>query len=160
MHRNFIIALAGIITGFGFVQIVGESPQRTEPRLPIPIRVIEVKDGDTIAADVLLPWDVTLRAQDIRELSFDAWESSRRRRSEAAGEITDAEIGKGKLATSALKFLLESGEAYAEPQRNAKAFGERDVYGRVLAKLWVKRESGWLDVGAEMKRRGHVRKPP
>lgn len=136
-----------------FAQV--ESPKA--PTFPVPVKVLEIKDGDTISADLLLPWGVTLRGQDIRENSFDAWESSKRRHSAAAGEITDAEVVKGKLAAEAFRKLLSSGEVFVEPSRTEKAFGDRDVFGRVLAKIWVAKDGAWLDVSAEMKRRGHSR---
>jgi endonuclease YncB( thermonuclease family) len=161
-----VLCLLTVVFGFGmslcaFAQI--DSP--AAPVLPIPIRVLEVKDGDTISADLLLPWGVTLSDQDVREQTYDAWEASKRRRSEAAGEITDAEVEKGKAATAALKHLLEDARVFLEPSNRKRQdqsklgdkLGDRDNYGRVLGKLWVARGGKWIDIGAEMKRGGHLR---
>lgn len=128
------------------------------PLYPVPVKVLEVKDGDTITADILLPWAITIREQAIRENSFDAWESSKRRQSEAAGVITDAEVAKGKVATTALKAMLEGADVYLEPTRSSKSFGERDVFGRVLGKLWIVQQGKWIDVGEAMTKLGHDRR--
>lgn len=151
------IAFAGIF-GCSLIAFAHAAEPAGAPRFPIPATVLSVTDGDTIKADLLLPWDVTLRGQDIRENSYDAWESSKRRSSAAAGDISDAEVLKGKLAATALKDLLGSGEVFLEPSRNSKEFGARDVYGRLLGKLWVARGGRWIDVGHEMKRNGHDRR--
>jgi endonuclease YncB( thermonuclease family) len=159
MTRSVFIAIAGIVTATIAMQLEGSEPVTSSPRFPIPARVIEVKDGDTIAVDLVLPWDVTLRAQDLRENSYDAWESSKRRHSSAVGgEVTDAEVAKGKLAAEFLKSLLTGGKVFVEPAHSEKLFGDRDVYGRVLGKLWVFKDGKWIDVAEEMNRKGHVRK--
>jgi endonuclease YncB( thermonuclease family) len=164
MRASWIVwdCLLGVALLAIFIVGVSAHPRAHAPAapvFPIPARVIEVKDGDTIEADLILPWSVTLRAQSIRENSFDAWESSKRRQSGAVGgEISDAEVVKGKLAKEFLKTLLERNEVFVEPTRNAKGFGDRDVYGRVLGKLWVARDGKWIDVGAEMISHGHQRK--
>jgi endonuclease YncB( thermonuclease family) len=170
--RAFLSFLAISSAFYALVFWLNASPayevENAAPVLPIPIRVLEVKDGDTISADLLLPWDVTLRDQDIRESTYDAWEASKRRRSVAAGEITGEEVEKGIAATAALKALLEGSRVFLEPSNRTRQdqgqlgdkLGERDNYGRVLGKLWVARGGKWIDVGTEMKRGGHLRNMP
>lgn len=155
LQELMIAVVAGCLAAWGALPLQEES---AGPRVVVPIAVLDVKDGDTILADLLLPWDVTLRGQSIRENSYDAWESSKRRQSEAAGPITDEEVAKGKIATDALKALLAEGEVFLEPQRKEGSYGERDVFGRVLGKLWVHRDEKWIDVGKEMIRAGHDRR--
>jgi endonuclease YncB( thermonuclease family) len=90
---------------------------------------VRVIDGDTIDADIVLSWGVTLRRQRIRAADFDAWESSRRRRSV---EVTDAEVRRGKAASAGLAAMLNGCSLYLVPQPGE----ERDRYGRVLA-IWL-----------------------
>ena len=62
-----------------------------------------VIDGDTLQIEtIVLPWDVALLNQRVRIADFDAWESSRRRRSV---NVTDEEVVKGKRATQELSLI-------------------------------------------------------
>jgi hypothetical protein len=96
---------------------------------------VRVVDADTIDADIRLPLGVTLIDTRIRLSDFDAWESSRRRRTVV---ITDEEIAKGKQAAKLLEVLIKSSERSAL----LLAEGDRDVYGRVLGRMVVYRTDG------------------
>lgn len=95
---------------------------------------IRVIDGDTIEADILFPLGVTLRGEYIRFSDYDAWESSKRRRSI---KVTDAEVVKGKKATALLIDLIEDKMLVL-----MLAQGERDNYGRILGRAAVYADDG------------------
>ena len=113
------------------------------------LRNIRVVDGDTLEADIDLPMRVTLRQEMIRCVDYDAWESSKRRRSV---NVTDEEVIKGKAATEALKSLIASGQLMVQLEED-----DRDVYGRVLARLFVARNNTLLSVSDWMTQEGHTR---
>lgn len=111
---------------------------------------IRVIDGDTIEADVLLPWGITLRQQGIRASDYDAWESSKRRRSV---EVTDEEVRRGKIAAEQLRGLAQRATIYALPAKEP-----RDNYGRILARLFYVDDQGQTESIAQLMTRGrHVR---
>jgi hypothetical protein len=112
-----------------------------------------VKDGDTIQADIHLGFDVVLNDQSIRCSDYDAWESSKRRRSV---NVTDEEVEKGRLATVYLQELLGSSKVFLQESGQKKS---RDVYGRVLGKLHVQKQNQrYLErVSTLMKAGGHLR---
>ena len=89
---------------------------------------IRVIDGDTVEADIHLPLDIVVQKQSIRLAGYDAWESSKRRRSV---NVTDEEVIKGKEATEALEALLASGSV------SIKILSERsrDSYGSARRSL-------------------------
>lgn len=91
---------------------------------------VTVLDGDTIRGTVLLPFGIALVNQTIRANDFDAFESSKHRQSEAAGEITDAEVVKGKRVSKELCDELSEPDTYLCIKPGLK---ERDTYGRILA---------------------------
>ena len=113
------------------------------------LRNVRVVDGDTLEADIDLPMRVTLRQESIRCVDYDAWEASKRRRSV---NVTDEEVVKGKAATEALKSLIASGQLVVQLEEE-----DRDVYGRVLARLYVEREHELICVADWMTENGHVR---
>lgn len=115
------------------------------------ITVRRVKDGDTLVADIHLPFDITLRKQDIRCNDYDAWESSRARRSV---EVTDAEIERGKAAAADLKKLLDSADrVWIRPDED----DARDVYGRILGGIAIEKDGRKFSLAAWMSERGHLR---
>lgn len=115
-----------------------------------PLQNIRVIDGDTIQADIVLPWAVTLRAQMIRASDYDAWESTKRRQSV---EVTDEEVRLGERATEALDRLQKGTTLYARPDTEP-----RDNYGRVLARLYYEDRDGRLHAVADVMRDGgHLR---
>lgn len=141
------------MVGMGFVvlQLVGLCLVGAEPcdlGPAVRVTVCRVIDGDTIRADIHLGEGVTLDDRSIRALGYDAWETSRRRRSV---RVTDEEIAKGKMATAALKELFARGEVWV------RICKKRDKWGRRLAELTVRTADGELDISQEMKRGGHVR---
>ena len=91
---------------------------------------IEILDGDTIRSNVHLPFGVCLLSQTIRANDFDAYESSKRRHSEASGEIKDEEVIKGKRCTKELCDILSEPDTYLYIKPGLQ---ERDTYGRLLA---------------------------
>lgn len=121
----------------------------------IPVRISRIKDGDTIVADVLLPWNVTLRDEDIRESTYDAWES---RRGRGGIVTTDEELVKGKQATRDLTELFRDKKAYLGVSDDSK----RDAFGRLLGKFWAfdTVNNQWIDVREFMRERGHLRHDP
>jgi hypothetical protein len=119
--------------------------------VPLDIKSIHVLDADTIRADVLMPWGVTLRGRTIR-LDFDAAETSRIRQ---GVHITDAEIERGKDATESLLHLLKHSEAgYLVPLKRSQ-----DNFGRLLGGLFLKirTEPQLLDVKVWMEAHKYVR---
>lgn len=110
---------------------------------------VRVIDGDTLEADINFPLSVTLRKESIRCVDYDAWESSKRRRTV---DVSDEEVTKGKAATEALRELLKQGSMVAQLES-----GERDVYGRVLARLFVEVNESLVSVSTWMEARGHIR---
>ena len=114
------------------------------------VRNVRVVDGDTLEADIDLPMRVTLRQEMIRCTDYDAWESSKRRRSV---NVTDEEVVKGKAATEALKSLIASGQLMVQLEED-----DRDVYGRILARLFVARNNNLLSVADWMESNNHIRR--
>lgn len=113
------------------------------------LRNVRVVDGDTLEADIDLPMRVTLRQEMIRCVDYDAWEANKRRRSV---NVTDEEVVKGKAATEALKDLIESGRLLVQLEED-----DRDVYGRVLARLFIAKNNTLLSVADWMTTEGHTR---
>lgn len=125
----------------------GDRPQVAS--VAVPCVDVTVLDGDSVRASLALPFGVTLPQRTIRAAGYDAWESSRHRRTV---RVTDEEIARGRAATAALVGLVASGGLYAVDS------GQRDTYGRVNAFLWVRRAGGeWVEVKAFMEQGGHVR---
>lgn len=123
-----------------------------ELRIYYEVVVTGIVDGDTIKGDIYLGWNIVLKDQTIRLLGFDAWETSRRRRSV---DVTDEEIKKGKIAEEELRELIRRCyEIYLVPGQE-----ERGYYGRVLGKLYLKMpyKKRLLDVSKYMIQHGHDR---
>ena len=115
--------------------------------------VIEVHDGDTIIADMHLPFGIDLPRRSIRLYGADALEVSRTR--QTVGFITDEELAKGKIARDDLAKLLKTCDLYAEDS------GHGDPYGRPSAILWAKPKDGkpWILIAAWLEQRGYLRTP-
>lgn len=115
-----------------------------------PLENIEVKDGDTIQADIILPFDITLRNQTIRAADYDSPEISRHRQKV---EISDEEIKQGMLAKRFLADKLLIGKLYiAQYKRN------RDIYGRILGILYYEYQGHRELVSKVMIENNHTRK--
>jgi len=114
------------------------------------VEIEKVVDGNTADVTIYLPYGLATEGT-IRVLGYDAWES---RKGRPGAEVTDAEVIKGKAAARALQEVCDLGEVFAEPE----ARGKRDVYGRLLARLWVKTSKGEvIDVAKWMRDKGHCR---
>ena len=112
---------------------------------------VRVIDGDTLKVETLmLPWDVALTNQRIRIADFDAWESSYRRRSV---NVTAEEVKKGKQATEDLKELVAEAQVFILPYKKRS----RDVYGRILATIEIKKDNQTIQLKDWMRERGHLR---
>ncbi len=167
MRRIFgkvvLVVLVSIIVAFVVAITLDVTTRTTDPDKPEAIMFfsggptvayynltnVRVVDGDTIEADISLPMRVTLRQEMIRCANYDAWESSKRRRSV---NVTDEEVVKGKAATEALKSLIASGQLMVQLEND-----DRDVYGRVLASLYLEREGELISVAEWMETNKHIR---
>ena len=94
---------------------------------------IRVIDGDTIEGDIKFPLNVTLTDVIIRFEDFDAWESSKRRRTVV---VTDEEVKLGISATKFITRLLDDNLIFIELDGD-----DRDVYGRVLTTAIIESEN-------------------
>lgn len=148
-----IILLALILLPALWTRVFGE-----EPVAYIPTIDAEVVDGDTIRTGLELGFGVYVERFPIRAANYDAWESSRIRRSGAFGSFTEeqwkAELAKGNAAESFLKELLKTGRLYVVLEK------KRDVYGRLIGRFYVydKKSDKLIDVADEMKINGHTRR--
>lgn len=112
------------------------------------VEVIAIHDGDTIKARIDLGWGVSI-TDTVRFLDFDAWEITKQRRTV---DVTDEEVKKGKIAKEALIAMLKDRKVYC------LRTGKREVYGRILTKLYYVDKNGKLiDVSQAMKESGHER---
>ena len=110
---------------------------------------IRVIDGDTLEADLNLGHGVLLRKQSLRLEGFDAWETSRRRRTVT---ITDAELVKGKLATEALEKLIRESPVACITDGGDNVYNRSQGYLRLVG-----RDGTILDVAEWMLANGHDR---
>lgn len=109
---------------------------------------VRLHDGDTAHCDINLGWGVTLRNRSIRAFGYDAPEINRVRQTV---EVTEDEIARGRAAKAALEQLIADGGLWAEDS------GETDPYGRISARLWVRKGTEWIDVARWMRARKHTR---
>ena len=122
-----------------------------EPGNRFPITVTYVVDGDTLDAVINLGWHVSLTSR-IRCSDYDSWEKSKRRRSVT---VTDDEVAKGKAATEFLTAFLQDREAWLGPDTAGQ---DRDNYGRILGRVFVRTDAGAVEsLAAIMRRLGHLR---
>ena len=126
-----------------------------DPPLPLyPVQVSRVIDGDTIKATIQLGFSITIANRSIRLQGFDAWETSKRRKTV---NVTDEELAKGKLASKALKELLDehTGRIYLKPAKKSES-----VYGRLAGYLHIYPEMGDpIDIAEFMTANGFTRNP-
>lgn len=143
-----------ILWGLSLLAFVHATVPQVQVEVPPklhPFTVERVLDGDTVQGTITLGWDVQLSNQMVRCLSYDAWETSKRRRSVT---VTDEEIVKGKAATAYLETLTANGVWVEAGERS------RDNYGRVLGELYVAREGRLYAVADLMRAAGHCRVDP
>jgi len=123
-----------------------------EPNHPLylPLRQVEVVDGDTLRADIELAYGVVLVRQVIRADNYDAWESSHARRTV---EVTDEEIARGKQAAADLAALIQDArQVWLIPSK------DREPHGRRLGRWVVETNVGeQVDVATWMRARHHCR---
>jgi hypothetical protein len=118
--------------------------------IELPLDNVQIVDGDTVVADVLMPWSVTLRKQVIRANDYDAWEASTARKTV---NVTPAEIVKGKAAKADLAALVgRASSVVVVPSE------KREAYGRRLGSLKVVAGGKSVNVADFMRERGHCRK--
>lgn len=132
-------------------QAIGTTPAAQPSRF---IRTSEVRvlDGDTIEARMHFAYGVEMAPQAIRGLGWDCWESRNIVRNGV--RVSPEEIAKGKLAALVLKELIGANTLFIDPDGE----GRRDVYGRPLARFYVRPDKGELiDVARFMRDNGHQR---
>ncbi len=153
----WVMTLCMIVFAGLFIHTISHSTvQAADPPIShYQVRIIKVLDGDTVRADVILGFSIALLNESIRLQGFDAWETSRRRRTVT---ITDEELKKGQVAKKDLMDLLEKhkGRVYL------MKFGDgRGVYGRLTGFLVVYPKKGDpIEIKLWMRERGHQRKDP
>jgi endonuclease YncB( thermonuclease family) len=136
------------------------TPTLAPPKVSLGVEVVTLRtcevlhntrviDGDTIQADICLGAGVYIENETIRLVGFDAWEATKRRRSV---DVTDDEVAKGEKAKDALDSLIGNGGT------RILACEGRDVYGRILGRLFVVQDDGTIvDIAARMIAGGHDR---
>ena len=132
-----------------------------QPWQAVYCKVLYVHDGDTISADLSLPFRIELTNRQLRAFGYDAWEVSKTRRTVT---VTDEEIAKGYKARDALRELLKTGQLYIEDV-TAIQMVKPDPYGRMLTRWWIQQISNrdeiasveWIDVAKWMHEHGHCR---
>jgi len=148
--------IAAITFGILVGSLTAVAPPRLPPEAFVPeavagLTAIRVIDGDTLEADVNLPWSITLRKQIIRCADFDAWESNERRKT--VDRVED-EVARGKLATRELAELI----AVSQSVRLAPAAQDRDSYGRLLGLVFIETDTGVIPLAEWMRLHDHVRR--
>jgi len=116
--------------------------------------VVRVIDGDTLVATVHLPWGVDLRERTFRAIGYDAWETSKRRKSVS---VTTNEVARGKEAKADLEKLLDDGLRVSPPNVSDR---DIDPYDRDAARFYFQRGGRWLPVAEWMREHGHTRFRP
>lgn len=119
------------------------------------LRRFELHDGDTFEhVDLQLPYGFIFGDQELRVDGFDAWETSLTRRT--VGEITPAELAKGRAATEdAAAYLAKADGVYVQAEVRA-----RWTYERLLGTVWVDPpgpDKVLVNFGDWMRSRGHAR---
>lgn len=126
---------------------------RGEPFQPCRATVTNIHDADTFECVIHLPFGVDLPGRSIRAQGYDAWEVTRAR--QTVGEITDAEIVKGKQARDELAKLCDAQSVWLEPSTNP------GVYGRTSANVWLRDDKGqWTELSVYAKDHGWCRPEP
>lgn len=140
----------GMVVLLCAVRVSGNSAA-DEPRMLVPLDVIAVHDGDTLYADIRMPFgDIVLRNQSIRMQGVDCWEVSKRR---TTVQVTDAEIRKGLKARDAVRRIVARADSvWVEPT------SARDPYGRVAGRVHVYFDGKLIDLAGWLKENGHDRR--
>lgn len=117
------------------------------------LNIVDIHDGDTIKADILLSeFNITLNKQILRAKSYDAYELTKVRHTVT---VTDEEIKLGLLARNYVRDLSKKYTFYIVSN------GSRDVYGRILVEIWlsdVSHKDKYLNLGKLMQKNNFIRK--
>jgi endonuclease YncB( thermonuclease family) len=109
--------------------------------------VVRVIDGDTIVFDIDLGMGVTLKNQPIRLQGVNA--------PELIG--ASAEAGRAARDFALAALLLPDAPATFFRETIITTFKDKnDKYGRLLAKVFIKTDQGWVCLNDEMLRTGHA----
>jgi hypothetical protein len=122
------------------VQVEKEKVVHERPTVSVntvKVTVTQVTDGDTIHAEIELPLGVKLINQRIRCLGYDAYELS---------EL------KGLDAKNELEAICKDGEVFGMTAEHT-----HDSFGRVLLRLFVRKNDKVIDVANDMTQRGFVK---
>lgn len=112
---------------------VGIDAPRVDVTMPraYPATITRVKDADTLVCDVWLGFGMIVADVDVRVAEFDAWETSRARRTLGLSEREWVEeIKKGKAAKAALESLLEKAKTVhvVEDPRLEQTYNRRTLW--------------------------------
>ncbi len=156
MREEAVHLIGCAVVGLVTVLAAAEAPAPVAVDTRAPANAVQVDpyrwhDADTAQGTLRLPYGVSLDAdRGIRALGYDAWEIGSR----GGTTVTEAERERGRAAVAELRSLSTGRTLWAAPAGR----GERDAFGRPLAALWLRDESGWIDLAQWAKERGHVRR--
>ena len=105
--------------------------------------ILKFTDGDTVTAMLNMGMH-TYRKEKMRFSRIDAWETR------------GIESEKGKLAKAALIGLCEDREIIIETIKDKKFEDKTGKYGRYLAEIWVRTESGLVNANDWLVEHGHA----
>ena len=158
LDRRLVLVYAAPLALLAAVFFVGRAAQPLAVRSPATayrhgyrLEVLRVIDGDTLVARAFLPWGETSREITFRAADFDAWETSRRRRSVV---VSDQEIEQGLIAKEWLTRLVKTNRVRAVPLYEGAS---QDRYGRSLASWYVETDGVVTPVAQLAREAGHVR---
>lgn len=111
----------------------------------------EWHDADTpVRCVVRLPWGVLLdEPRGLRAADYDAWEIGSR----GGADVTAEERAKGQEALEQLRLISVGRSLYAVPVGR----GQRDSFGRPLARLYLVRGDEVISLAEWARSRGHIR---
>src|SRR5581483_1493408 len=69
----------------------------------VPLANVAIHDGDTLKADIVCPFGLTIRDKSIRAAGYDSWEINRTRQTV---HVSDVELVRGRQAKDALQELI------------------------------------------------------
>lgn len=142
-----IAVLLASVVAYGAYQ---PAPTVAPPPAFVKLANVALHDVDSLRADIVLPFGVTLPDRSIRAQGFDGWEIDRTRKTVT---ITDEELVKGKEARKQLQALIVASKGLYAVESD-----EKGVYGRVSAFLYVQTQDGsMLSVAKWAEENGHCR---
>lgn len=142
----FAVLFASTMTALAYQP----APVVAPPPAFVKLANVALHDVDSLRADIVLPFGVTLPDRSIRAQGFDGWEIDRTRKTVT---ITDEELVKGKEARKQLQSLIVASKGLYAVESD-----EKGVYGRVSAFLYVQQADGtMLSVAKWAEENGHCR---